>query len=322
VKRLVLALGLLFSASAARAEDVRLSWVRAEGAESCVDETALRREIVARLASDPFVEGATRSFEGVVVRAETGWRASYVVRDGATVVGAREIEGEGECASLTDALALSIALAIDPNASVERRASEAEVPAVVAPVVSEPAPAASVTPVEAPQDVVNFLDEVSAGAAGAWQLLPGLSAGLSLGVGGYVVGGLRWQAGFRWHPQRTADDDRFDFGLAAANVGVCYEVFASSRFEVAPCLDVLAGAVHSVVAELSPVEPGEELFVAGRAGLRASVRLLGPLRVGLRASAIVPFTAYDFVVTGIDNPVFSMDSVVVDGEVFVAVRFP
>lgn len=320
MKRLVLALALFVSAGHARADDVRLSWVRGEGAESCTDESTLRREVTARLANDPFAEGASRSFEGVVARTENGWRASYVVRDGATVVGTREIDGEGECEALTDAVALSVALAIDPNASVEARVPEAPDGVAVAPPVAPP-PVPS-TPLVADDEVVKYLDEVSAGAAFAWPLLPGVSAGLSLGVGGFLVERLRWQAGFRWHPQRTAEDERFDFGLVAANVGVCYEVLTFSRFELAPCLDVLAGAVHSVVAELSPVEPGEELFVAGRAGLRSSVRLWGPLRVGVRASALVPFTAYDFVVTCIENPVFSMGSVVADGEVFLAMRFP
>src|SRR5689334_8673950 len=93
---------------------LHLSWVRGNEASACADAARVEADVERRLACSA-LEASARfdaSVEAIVVRTETGWRASIAVRrtDG-TLLAQREVESMARsCDSLARASALSIAL--------------------------------------------------------------------------------------------------------------------------------------------------------------------------------------------------------------------
>src|SRR5438309_7754199 len=77
---------LLLVVPRARADDpapptVHLSWVRAKGAETCIDRETLAHDVNARLGRDAFGGAPARSIEGLVAREGAKWVAHLYVRD-------------------------------------------------------------------------------------------------------------------------------------------------------------------------------------------------------------------------------------------------
>ncbi|MEO7094648.1 MAG: hypothetical protein ABI175_15430, partial [Polyangiales bacterium] len=109
-----------FAADATTAPTVRLSWVRAQGAEGCIDRDTLARDVSARLGRDAFAGAPQRSIEGIVAREGKRWVARLYVRDPAGVlVGDREIASDAaDYSALGGAVTLAVALVIDPEAAL------------------------------------------------------------------------------------------------------------------------------------------------------------------------------------------------------------
>lgn len=334
-------LAALLAPVTALAEDVYFSWVRGEGAESCVDARSLRAAVRERIGRDPFREDASRSLDGVVERdsASGAWTARFLLREGNVVVGERTFVEEAEsCSELEAAIVLAASLVIDPEATLAPPAEDA--PGVMPP-PAEDAPGVTAPPAEAvpveqpglPESPINstleprpgvrssFLDEAAASVLVTGGLLPRLSVGASVLVGGSIVPRLRWQLGFRYHPEVRGDDDRFAFGLASGSAGACYDVFASDRVVLAPCAEILVGAIRSTVRELEPVNPGEHLWGAARASFRAAFRLVGPFYFAVRAAVVVPFAAYDFVLVDSGRSAHASWPVAPEGEASVMLHF-
>jgi hypothetical protein len=201
--RCVFALGVLILATiAARAAYAtptsRLVYSRSVDAESCPDEQALRRAVAARVGYDPFFAWATRTIVASITRRDRAFVATVDLIDESGVShGARELRGEGECVELFDAVALAIAIAIDPQ-SLSRPAAPPTPPpsepdaAAPAPVVAPAADPVDATPVRpalaAPSDVRldSMAFEASVGAVASGGVAPAPAAGLALGAA------LRW----------------------------------------------------------------------------------------------------------------------------------
>jgi hypothetical protein len=198
----------------------RLTYQRGPGAESCPDESVLRRAVEQRLGYDPFFPWANRT---IVARISTGTRVLEANIDlldsGGIVRGSRKLTARtAECAELVSGVALAISIAIDPS-SVDRvgppsgekdpgrdddqevvewsqaRAGEAATKAP-APDRATARPAAEPAPRRP-----SVVAQVSGGVTGAVAMTPAvafgpaLSAGLSLGrwemaVEGRVLFGL------------------------------------------------------------------------------------------------------------------------------------
>ena len=95
----------------------RLVYDRGPGAEGCAGEPALRAAVAARLGYDPFFPWAHDTVVAEIERTGDGFRARVrLVGEEAIERGAREIAVHNEsCASLTEAMALTISLIIDPS---------------------------------------------------------------------------------------------------------------------------------------------------------------------------------------------------------------
>lgn len=101
----------------APATSARLVYDRGPGAESCAGEPALRAAVAARLGYDPFFPWAHDTVVAEVERTGDGFRARVkLVGEDAIERGAREIAVHNEsCVAVTEAIALTISLIIDPS---------------------------------------------------------------------------------------------------------------------------------------------------------------------------------------------------------------
>ena len=172
----------------------RLVYSRSSDADSCPDEQALRRAVAARVGYDPFFAWATRTIVASVVRRNQAFVATVDLVDEKGVShGARELRGEGECGELLDAVALAIAIAIDPQSLSRPNPPPSPPP-------SEPAvapPAEVIAPAAAPSDTApagpplasasdlhadSIAFEASAGAVASTGVAPGPAVGFALGA--------------------------------------------------------------------------------------------------------------------------------------------
>jgi hypothetical protein len=306
------------SAFADEATPFRLSWVRGEGAGSCPDARSIAARAAERLSRNPFSETAKQSIEGSVAREGDELAAVLRLRDDAGVEhGRREIRSRQiDCVELGEAVVLAVVLTIDPNAA------HADAPALPAPTAPPPAPPAATEPpalgvcpvarcptppacpparcpVPPPLANVALAARFVAGVG----ILPSLSPG---GAAVGEVGGARVRGSFGvvYFPEVTTSDERYAFGLTTGFLGAIFAWPLASGIELAGTAELEAGAVHAVVFESVPVDPGEQWWVAGALGPRLGFLGLSPLRVELGVSLVVPFSRPSFKVRGITEPVF------------------
>jgi hypothetical protein len=323
----------------------RLSWVRGDGAESCVDQRALAGAVRLRLGRDPFADNAESGIEGTIVRDGSAFRAILRVRDAqGKEVGRRDLElATDDCSKLTDALVLAVALTIDPNAPASDDASksgdaqlasgaatvtpgsDSDAPAASPPPPAPPAHASPATPdaEPCPTCAPTRAPELRLALRGlvAGGLLPGVAPGVS--VTGFV--GTREFAGtlgLAWFPETSTENAEFSFGLSSVNAGFCWEPVAAERFLAGACAEIAVGALHAVVWELSPIEPGDHAFVAAELGPYVGIELGLGLRVELGAFAAVPLVRPNFRVQGTNESAFQSEPVGIVGFLGLGLRPP
>jgi hypothetical protein len=301
---------------------MRLSWARGEGAESCIDSRELAERVRARLGRDPFEERAEISIEGVVTRSGDAFRAELRVRDGARAqIGQRELSSPvPDCAPLGDAVALAVALTIDPNAAAYAPPALA---AGAPPPRSEPlglwaqnpvvsCPPVPSCPAQAPcprcEEPRGAHVEVAARGVVAGGILPGPSPGVAI-FAAYGGAALRGTLGLMYLPERELDGRPFSFGLTTGALGACWVPVRESGLEGALCGEAQLGAIHAVVRELTPLETGDHLWVAVGAGPLLSIGLVPPLRLELGATVVVPLERKQFAVVGEPTPAFESSPV-------------
>ncbi|APR80332.1 Hypothetical protein A7982_05679 [Minicystis rosea] len=334
--------------SAARAqsgpEPVRFAWVRAEGADGCTGQQQIAARVSARLGKSPFSADAARSIEAIVSRAEHGFRAGIYVRgqDGA-LVGARELTSEAaDCASIEAASVLAIALAIDPEASLRAPppppSSPGGRPPVATslpsapPVPSSPEPFVKDAPSPLSPPLPAALPVIApTGLGGSGLTLRG-GAGLGLvpapapiaSLSGHVAlaRSVQLTAEAMWMPETRTADGRFGFGLAAFSLGACFVAVRSAAVDLSACAAVWGGALHAVVRELEPAEPGDYAWVAASAAPRLRIRLAARLFLELGTHVVVPITRRPFVVSGWMDPVFRQAPVTAAPFAGIGVSFP
>lgn len=173
-----------------------LVFIQSRGAEAC-DETMLRQSVATRLGYDPFVANADVR---VVVRlgGDRALTAQVDVLRPGVAPAERTLTGPGDCKSLTEALALALALAIDPlMLSRTPRAVEPDTPAAPVtpgaprsvapgvPVAAEPFPPASpraAAEVGARPRAERLNLEVDLAGALGFNAQPGTAVGVRLGA--------------------------------------------------------------------------------------------------------------------------------------------
>jgi hypothetical protein len=185
---------VLTSGAAHGAPTARLVYSRGAGAESCPDETALRRAVAVRVGYDPFFPLAKKT---VVVRMAPakprGFDASVdLVDDHGMDHGARVIHTDAACGELLDVVGLGIAIAIDPQSLM---GPSSPPPAPAPPRPPESTPASATTTSEAAAGNGTTASEASGlaekpphffwaslGAAASAGVAPRPTAGLSFGA--------------------------------------------------------------------------------------------------------------------------------------------
>lgn len=249
-----------------------LSWVRLEGAESCVAPSALAAEVEQRLGR-PVFRSPTEADLAVEGRAERGdgvWRAVLRLTDrSGAVLGDRTVESRAaSCDELGHVVAVTLALMIDPLAPPE--------PAVVAP---------------------RWGGEVHVALTGGYGLMPGAT------LGGSATGILR-PPGFvpllatgELEPFGRAEGA--DFSRATGGVQICPLVLDGAKLGMLGCVGVDAGAIFAITST-APLDTTEWVLVQGRASLRPSWRVWGPLTVDAALHLVVPFRPVTFTSDGAD----------------------
>lgn len=122
---LVAVVGLVApDAVGADAKTSSLSWLRMPGADQCIATQPLARAIEERLGRAVFVSAsqADLSVEGrIEKRRAGGWHAVITVRDArGTMLGTRQLDRpDASCETMTEPLALVIAVMIDPDAAMQ-----------------------------------------------------------------------------------------------------------------------------------------------------------------------------------------------------------
>jgi hypothetical protein len=161
------------------------------GAEACLGEPRLKRNVEKRLRRRVFAEPAEAQLRFTVSYEQRGDRIEARVdvssSDG-TPRGSRSLVTEGHCSKLDDSLSLSVALLADQPPDPEPALEPLPTPAPEAAPPSSPPPPprprAAPTPLFIPADVSAPREpwHVAVGAAfqGTWGVLPGVTPGVSV----------------------------------------------------------------------------------------------------------------------------------------------
>jgi hypothetical protein len=196
------ALGLVVASALASkvaraAPTARLVYSRAADAASCPDETALRKAVATRVGYDAFFPWAQRTIVAAIVRRERSFVATVdLVDEGGIDHGAHELHTDGACGDLLDAVALAVAIAIDPRsmlaAPLATTREHASPPPDAPPTPPMPPPSSLMAPPPgaAPSMPVEVRPRI------AFEVGMGPVATLGMGpetaLGGEVGVGLRW----------------------------------------------------------------------------------------------------------------------------------
>jgi hypothetical protein len=316
---------------------VRMVWVRGAGGESCPDGDELARRVTTRLGRLAFSSEARGTIEGFVERDDQRWIARVFVRDeGGALQGSRTLTADSrDCAALSAAVELVIAIALDPDAPLGLVSSSDRPAPVVAPAAAATAPSAP-----APQGRIDRPEprrtppapEVRADDAHlalsvrtllAAGLLPGPALGVALGA---EVAPARWPvhatAGLMYFPERTAALPQVAFGLSAGWVGACVHPLNGPRAEVALCGKAFVGAIHSSTSGAQALENGDRLWSAAAFAAQLRVRISGAIFAELGGEALAPFERRDFGVVGWRGSVFQEAPVCADAFAGLGVSIP
>ncbi len=109
---------LAWSTTASATPTARLVYGRGPGAESCPDETVLRKEVSARIGYDPFFPYAARSVVLTMNGDTTKLTARIELVENGQATARELTTGSGSCIELAESAALAIAIAIDPRALI------------------------------------------------------------------------------------------------------------------------------------------------------------------------------------------------------------
>ncbi len=300
-------------ATAAPADQARLSWVRADGASTCPGVEVVRDGVVKKLGYSPFGDDASKSFEVVAKRAGRSWQANiYSYDTQKRTSGFREIQSDGDdCAELVNAVALALALAIDPDKTFAAPSSPPPSPAASPPAPApyphvaasadrKPSPAAA-----AVLPPARWRTSISARGISALGALPRAAAGAAIAATAYGPTRVAVSAGAWLLPSVRSDSSPpvFGFGLTAAWLDGCF-VLHEGATAIRACAGVRVGALHAVVYSPIPTEPGDRFWWAMGAGLAAEQQLFGPVFVEVGVEAAMPLVHYRFFAENFEPTVF------------------
>jgi len=296
------------------AEPVRLQWVRMEGASTCIDATTLATLVQKRLGSDPFAQRATRSIEGVVRREAGVWRAEIAVRAQADdqEPPLRTLTSTApDCASLSSAVVLAVALAIDPEAAlssgIAEKAPAAATSGPAAPVAAPPPSRLLPAHVSSPRPPTGHASASAAAQAG---LLPQASFGATIVAAAEVSRAFELGVHTRIFPAvHGTGEPRFEIGATWGSLQLCGRLPFDLRALLRVCAGPAFGLVQGVLLSGARSQPGERAWLATELGAQVSLNLTRSLALQLGAGSVVPITRYRFKIDGADGELFRQAAV-------------
>ena len=290
-----------------------LSWVRTDGAESCIAATQLARTIEARLGRPVFVSAADAEIavEGRAERTATGFRAVLVITDADGVtLGDRTLESDAAtCDELGELVAITVALMIDPlTAPPEPPPTPTSVP--------EPEP----EPAPAPRHRLEFDATLVAAVGIAPSPTIGGQATFLARPPSFVPLVLEGSL----MPFATVDlgaGDRARFVQVLAGIAICPLWTRLGSVELHGCVGLDAGA-RIVTGDAARVDETERLLIQARATMRAHWDLgrRFTLRAGLHLA--VPFRRAAITADGGATTLFSPPPVAGMLDLGIGVHFP
>jgi len=310
---MVLTSGILFGAclagsEARAAEPARLEWVRLEGAGRCIDAADLEAQVKRRLGSDPFDPKASRSIEGIVERSGRVWRAQIAVRarpeDGNPPRRVLESPAD-DCESLSNAVVLAVAPAVDPPPAFRDPAAEAPAPPPAVERQKPPAPEPRDAPLQA---AVSGRAELT--LVGQLGLLPKAPFGLGLGVATALTRTLELGLRARAFPEvEVSGEPSYAVGGAALTFELCGVAWPAKLVDLRFCAGPSLGLLHASVLTGDRTQPGERPWLAADLGVDVAVALTRSLAFRVGARATVPVTRYRFTLENHDEALFAQSVV-------------
>ena len=293
--------------------NARLSWVRIAGAESCADADALKKSVAARLGRDPFAGSSSIDIEGTVAREPKRWIAKLWMRDDkGAPLGERELTSDADtCASLSEAVSLAIALAIDPDVPSQPGAPATGYSSTSSSTSATPPPkppkapasttiAPTASPEPGPPAAALFVRALL-----STSLLPKPAPGIGISFEPVFAHTVRGAFGATYFPPQKTADGIASIAMTALNGGLCIPTTGTFTIGADLCGSLHGGATHAAVHQYEPDAPGDRLWFGASAGIRLRVAVSG-LIVEALAEAWVPLTRHRFRVTGMaeDDSIF------------------
>jgi hypothetical protein len=263
---------------------VELSWTRAPGAETCIDQASLVDQVDRTLGRSAFV--ATGRGDSVL-RGRVGpgphgrgWLAVVEVRREGETTFRRELAlNAADCRRLDEAIVLVVAMLVDSAKS------------------------------EAPLSVPEPPEEVGVGigpeVAIAYGLLPGVATGFGLGADVKVP--PLWPIAVWTHgwPMSQAMDPTSSYGgrLWAWTFGAaaCPLEVGAAEWGLYGCAGLTGGSIEAHGENLDFSKSSTQAFLQAELRLGARVRLGGPVFVGLDVGGGIPFTRATYNYTQADG---------------------
>jgi hypothetical protein len=306
-----MALVLLWARTSLAGASARLVYVRGSGAGDCPSETAIRAAVRARLGYDPFFAWAHDTMYVEASRSEGTIRVQVkLVGEDNSLRGARDLSvKQPDCASVVDAMALSISLAIDPNSVLGGASAPATsagspsaepTPAPAPPPPAAPAPPAPPAPTKPNADAVvpeRAVDRADASGAATVHVRVGADAAGWFGAAaGTVNAGGEAFAGVRWRAASLDVEGRADLPATGPAERLGVRVRSSIlAVSIVPCwhLGPLFGcavasagsqSVTSVGVETPQSSSGRWAGVGARVG--AELQVSAALSIGIHADVL------------------------------------
>jgi hypothetical protein len=296
----------------------RLVYVRGPGAEGCPDEAAMRSAVAARLGYDPFRVVATTTLSAQISRENGLYRGQIkLVDDSGVERGARSLESRADdCGELTQALALSMSIAIDPLSVLSPPKPKDPEPTPPEPKPPEPPPSPLVTARPAPPPVPPPPPPPVKGSEGPRLALAASGHG-SFGVGPAPAFGLVLSSELVWSNASLGAGVRLDFpsGVTTAQGGRVRATFVGG--EVVPCLRfplgkrtdaryltvagcglVLLGGVLAESTDVSGPRSSGTVFAGAGLRLGLDLPLVASFSARLSGDLLGHFTPYGLAVNG------------------------
>lgn len=297
----------------------RLVYVRGPGAEGCPDEAAMRAAVAARLGYDPFRVVATTTLSAQISRENGLYRGQIkLVDDSGVERGARSLESRADdCAELTQALALSMSIAIDPLSVLSPPKPKEPDPPAQEP--KEPEPPPVVAPRPAPPPVPPPPAPPAAKPSEGPRFALGASGHGAFGIGPAPAFGLALASEIVWPNASVGAGVRLDFpaGVETAQGGRVRATFVGG--ELAPCLRsplgkrsddssrgltvagcglVLLGGVLAESTDVSGPKSSGTFFAGAGLRLGLDVPLVAGFAARLSGDVLGHFTPYGLAVNG------------------------